>query len=220
MIVGAMRIHKFPYSLDVTIPALAQYVDALVFLFHEASDETMERATAHPKCRATAQYIKRWRQETTLNAMFELIAPFEPTYVIYPDEDEILPDHFPEEFEAAQAKQAASIRFYFVHSWGKPDLICDHVRRYLPHTKVVRWQEGIEFKSRTQCRPEGYDVLPSYKSAYPLRHLAFMTPEWRKERAARHGWKTEPYPICWWTQEHKARPYDPNKSYLDYRRGI
>jgi len=220
-----MTIHDFPLSEQYAVPALAELVDGVCFLFHRAPEPRIARLRTHPKCIAHARYHRRFSVGGTLRAAIELARPFAPKYIINFDEDELPPGRFAEEFEEFRNRSAMSLAFRDFICWGSPDMIVADGGYPSPlHCHVLRWNGAELGRYKKADFFEYYYRRPVWRSDYPLRNLAFMTPELRERRfersqaaiSTRH-WKHESAgPRAWPRQAHAAMPYDPNLGYSDY----
>lgn len=115
-----------------------------------------------------------------------------PEFVLYPDHDELLPDRLEEAMDAVDWSSVSAMDFHFVMSYEDVDHVVLPSWPQFPHTKILRWEHGIDFISFCRfCRPSNFDRRRCM-SMYPLRHLFYVTEEVRKHTRMRAGfgiWK-------------------------------
>ncbi len=224
--IGIMRIHDFPLTEAHAVPALADLVDGLCFLFNNAPAARMESLIAHPKCIAHAEYHKRFSIPGSFKAAFDLARPFNPKYLICFDEDELPPGRFEDEFRRFKHGNCMSLAFRDYICWGNPEMIiADRCYPSPLHCHAMKWDKNRELgRYKKADFFEFYHHNYVYKSDYPLRNLAFMTPELRERRfrrsqasiSTRH-WKRESSgPGAWARQSHDVMPYDPDLGWQAY----
>ena len=215
---GVLRLHDFELAGTVVIPALAQYVDGLFILAHETPGYLMQQAGAEPKCEKLVMYEGRWKSPALHHASFQLLNDVKPKYVIYIDEDELLPDRFPAEFMRFKHSDVqASVACWYLQCWQDMNhVVADYPYNVNRHCVALRWEEGINFNEFAGWDwPSAYYRRKKYTMEFPLRHLAFMTPEYRERRSSRRV-VTSRGDTNWWEDNHPAIPYDPNMTWKQY----
>lgn len=220
-VAGLVRAHEGRDTLPLVLDRLAEHVDATFVLAHNPADGIVELARRGPKVRAVKVEQSPWRQQTTLQALFAMLSDFAPRVAVFPDEDEILPDHFGEELahwsEIAEQEQRASMGLYYFHSWNEPQtIVADWPYRTNCHCKALLWRPDIDFSDYAGwCWPRAFYKQRKYRSPFALRHLAYMTPAMREVRLQRAE-KTTRGEQRWWMCEHPTIPYDPGMTWSDY----
>jgi len=214
---GVLRLHDFELATSVVIPALAEHVDGLFILAHEAPRHLLDEAGRHPKCEKLEVYEGRWKSAVLHHEAFQLLNGAKPKYVIYIDEDEILPERFRSEFKRFQASGHDSVACYYLQCWNDIDhVVADHPYNVNRHCVALRWEEGITFLDYAGWDwPSAYYKRKKYTMQFPLRHLAFMTPELRQRRATRRA-ITSRADTMWYLEDHPSIPYDGNMTWKQY----
>ncbi len=219
-IVGVMRLHDFPLALGTAIRSLAEHVDGMFFLAHNADARLVEQVAAHPKCELIKHYNAPWHNPTVQNEAFKIVAQVKPDIVVFPDEDEILPGRFGEELSKFMKTDEAiwSMACWYFQCWGDTEhIIADHCYRVNMHCVALRWREDIDFTRYAGWDwPSEYYRHKKYRSPYPLRHLAFMDPELRRRRDGRPEVTSKGDRGPWWRTEHPSIAYDPDMTWKQY----
>ncbi len=227
--IGVMRIHTFPLAETHTVDRLAEVVDGMCLLFSPATpEETMHRLLAHPKCIDGARYEGAFHIGRTFLEAFKMVRKYNPSFVVMFDEDEIPPDRFAKEFENFKQSGCDSMGIRNFECWGDIDhVVADLCYVAKHHCHTIRWSNDTEIGTeRTADYFHYYYRRPVYHCEYPLRHLAFMTPELRRRRVRRGlaassktHWRREAEgPGAWATWDHTTLSYDPLMSWEQYRR--
>jgi len=225
-VVAAMRVHDFALTESIVIPALERHVDGFAFLFHPDDIQQNARLTRHWKYGAHAIWRQSFRNAPTQKAALELAGTLSPAFVIALDSDLLLPDRFGDEFENFKSSNRWSMDFYNFECWGDMDhVVADACYRADPHCMVLRWMPGLEIGGYHRAhRFRFWCGKRIYRCPYPMRHLAFMTPELRGRRflrgmnaRAKSNWRAEVEgPRAWAYNQHPAIPYDPDMGWKDY----
>lgn len=221
--VGVMRIHDFPLSEELAIPALAEIVDGICFVFHDVAEDVPDRLRHHPKCLDHSYYHDRFTVGDTLRAGFALADQHDAEFIICFDEDELPPAHFNEEFARFAESGCESMSIPNFECWGDPKhIVGDLCYAAKPHCHVLRWHKGLDVGAYYKADLfDYYRRHPIYYSPYPLRHVAFMTPALRERRfkrgmasTPRKHWRGESIgPDAWARRKQHVIPYDPNMTW-------
>jgi len=161
---------------------------------------------------------KKWSQAGTLLDCIRIAETYDPDIVLMPDEDEVLPISLAHDIEcwAKSHEVHPTMCFRFFQAWDSPDqIVAENVYRDWWHSKAVWWEgdktiEAYEGKYAGWCWPSALYRRKKYRCHHPLLHLAYVTPELRAERTARHtsGRKTQKGNTAWWDSARLAMPYD------------
>lgn len=221
-----MRVHNFPLTESIVIPALEPHVDGFVFLTHPADEERNARLVRLPKYVAHTHWQQPFHNAPTQKAILELAGSFNPSFVIALDSDMLMPDWFSDEFEMFKRGRCWSLDFWNFECWGDADhVVADGCYRADPHCMVMRWEGGLQLGGYSKAhRFRFWCSKEICRCVYPMRHLAFMTPELREQRRQRglvsthkSNWRREAEGLgAWPSLQHPAIPYDCNMTWRSY----
>ncbi len=186
-VICAMRVHDFLLTESIVIPAMESLADGFVFLFHPDNQERNARLREHPKYRASAIWDRPFRNAPTMLAVLELAAKCNPSFVLAPDSDMLFPDRFPYEFQHFKDSDRWSMDLRNFECWDDMNhIVADNCYRNERHCMVMRWERGLEIGGYHKAhRFHWWNGRAIYRCPFPLRHLAFMTPELRELRYQR-----------------------------------
>ena len=217
-IIGVIRLHRFEVEIERVLSSLAGFCDGLYVLTDNVSPRIWNALMATPKVKAVNELGEPWTQAGSLDKAFRLLDRIKPDVVLMPDEDELLPEKLPLIIEAWRRvwDHRPSIGFPVLHSIGDPDTILSRkLYSHHEHCKVIRWSPGISYLNGYAgwCWPSSHFRQKKYHSAYPYRHLAFMTPTLRAMRSAgikhRHWFARDYFPTI---------QYDPEMTWKEWSR--
>ncbi len=221
-----MRMDDFPLAESHCIPAFAEHIDAFAFLCRPEDSERISRLSRHPKCVVLKIEQQRFRNATSQLEALLMAQEFNPRYVAAFDSDELPPGRFAEEFARFKALGLWSMDMMNFECWGDPlHIVADFPYKAPPHCRVMRWEKGLNPGAYHKAHRFRFWCDKSlYKCDYPVRHLAFMTPEIRERRRQRglsashkSNWKREAEgPGAWSLVEHPTIPYDPDMTWKQY----
>jgi hypothetical protein len=221
--IAFLRLHKFDAVPELVINTIAQYVDAFYVLFHNIIDiSILDLAINHEKCQGIREWKKPFNNLSQLDFCLEWANQIKPQYVLEFDEDELPPDRFHEEFK--KFKDSGLLTMWFWGLWCIDDtnkVLAEHRPQYFWHQKAYRWMPNLVNKKRggfNSFQGNHFKSKFSYLCKYPLRHLAFLTPELRERRIITGNSKGHSYEKPWFNRKGlKFVPYDKNMTVKNWK---
>lgn len=210
VIVGVMQLYDGGApTAGLTIPAAAAFCDHMLFLMNRVYDRSILRLISRCPRWTLREHPSSpgWNNNDGLHAGYHWANELNPTWVLFPDMDELLPyNHLAEILATAESVGQPAVSFPFLNAWETPErIVSPKLNRTGSHCKAVRGGDiGLRPPGPAGfCVPDGYWGR-IYESPYPLRHLHQMTAE---IRAARLRIKNH--------QEPWAKDTPPTVSYQD-----
>lgn len=213
-VVGLVRLHDFEEFPELVIGELAIQVDGIVFGANRVASERIKRAAS--SCPKLWRYVNvdgKWSNEESLRMLWDSLKDLAPDWVVYPDEDELLPKQARHLIQEAETHGRLCVTFPFLECWNAPDEIMADVETpgTGPHSKIARYKEGLTFSGGGGfCFPNKEYADNHLESKWPLRHLRYVTPSARARRRMRYRY--------WWADvEHRTFAYDPDRTWAEWR---
>ena len=160
----------------------AKLADAWVFRFdgRHLSVETIERDYVPHLPDGSKWFVSsiepdkaNWREELL---QFVHHLPVAPNYILFPDEDEVMPDV---NYEALPPGQ---------YMFGYTMPTCDGRKALtypaLPHAKAFEYREGLSYEPYFHQARVGLGgfKLPEIKTGLQIQHYCFYRPEWEEHK--------------------------------------
>jgi len=208
--VGVMRVHDcFTEEVDLTISALAAFVDEICFQTHRVTDVSVLAAMDRCRnCVGSEEYSRdEWSNCYALDQAYHFACSFGADWIVSQDQDELLP--FPQLHNALEEMSSCGANTLVlppVHCWGTPERIVSPLNnRTGDHAKAYRaGTDGWTIVDGGGClMPATPHVI--YNLRYPYRHLAFMTEASRETRKTVGGGRTRRE--AWQDEDFKVYPF-------------
>lgn len=188
-IVGVMRLcNEFVDEVELTIGSLSAFCDGVCFVMDEVTDFTVLRAVAN--CRhvlGTENHIRsdgKWNHWSSCDQAYHLANRFSPDWILMPDQDELLPyPQLPQMLAEFDDQDIEVAYIPPIHCFGSPyRIVHPALNMTEPHCRIFRG--GIASFTTVGgpgcCCPRN---MGRYcYTAYPMRHMSFMTQRCRETR--------------------------------------
>ena len=218
-VVGLMRLHV-GIMPELVIGELARHVDAMYFWVHEPHErpETIEVVRRHPKTVRTETGNMPWNSELTFRAAWAMLEDVRPDWVIYPDDDELLPPQTTHLLEVAQHNNLRCVQFPFLvcqNNSAEEVIKAVNIINMAPHCRIARWRPLCEVFT-TQTYP-GYDYLceddmkSCLHSPWPVRHLLVVNQDMLRYRMTKR-----PHYDEYMTKPQKTTPFAPERAWREW----
>ena len=159
-----------------------------------------------------------------------------PDYLVYPDQDEILPAQWPSCINYLErCEKLLTCSFKFLTCWESIDTVlptkCSYPLHH--HCKISKWYKGIRFlPGQGYCFPSHMPQKARHRSCWSIRHTALMTArhrekfwsdEKRKAWRSNNRWKNsnfykDLYSAIVFGVPKGVVPFEPNKKWQEYPR--
>ena len=166
--------------------------------------------------KAINDYMSGWmfKNNESLDDLYKTIdGDFD--WILYPDADDILPEHTLELLEEADSIGAEKVRFYFIECFGSANDVIEVKSGYPigPHFKAVKLKNDITFVgSHGFNEPIANREMKKLETEYCMRHLRYANIAGIEER------KRMNYFQEYFLQNHNTIAYSPKQTFKYYMR--
>ena len=207
--------------MKLSISKLADMVSHLYFLeIGNVDEDIIDFINSLGKdikiTKATNDYSSGWtfRNNESLDDLYKTIDG-EFDWVLYPDADDILPEHTLELLQKADSIGAEKVRFYFIECFGSSDDIIEIKPGYPigPHFKAVKLKSDITFVGSDGFNePISSREMKKLETEYCMRHLRYANIDGIEER------KRMNYFQEYFLEKHNTISYSPKQKFNYYLR--
>lgn len=209
-IIGVMRLcNEFVDEVELTIGSLAAFCTGVCFVVDAVTDTRVLRAIDNCQNVLGSEDYRRqdgdWYDREQMDQCYQLANRFNPDWILMPDQDELLP--YPQLRRMLEDYTAQDLECAFLpplQCWETPyRIVHPQLNTMQPHCRIYRGRlPNFTTITGSGCGAPANMTRFCY-TAFPMRHMSFMTAHCRDIRARITDWRNRLPP---WLGDHESEP--------------